>query len=126
MDQFRASTEGVTVDARRTPEFEKRSCFRVVYPLRARPKLAIDGQEYEVMDLSEEGVRFSGKQGHRFLVAQELQAVITFHDNDSIVSQATILRADRGEFVLSLQWPISHDRIMKEQRYLINKFAGYL
>lgn len=104
---------------------QRRAFYRVVYPLTARPILIIRKQTFEVIDISEKGVRFS-LEGNPVVQSDEnLTAVITFHDYESITLEGKILRMENNEIALLLTRGIPYKRIVKEQQFLIKNYPEY-
>lgn len=110
---------------RRYSGTQKREFFRVEYPIKYRPKLVIaeDENEYDVVDISERGVKFLSKGGEGF--EDNVEGTITFHDGESLDVVGKVLRRANNKVVLSLVQKIPFRRIIKEQRYLINKLWLY-
>ena len=105
----------------------RREFFRVVYPVTDRPTLEIDGKEYQIVDLSEFGIKFFTHSVGAFYANLPVRIQITFHDGKTLNLLGTILRLEgEGEeeeiAVILLSKEIPTSRIMKEQRYLINKY----
>ena len=95
----------------------RRNHFRIKYPYTDRPKLTMSAKGLEVIDISEQGVRFS--------LNGTMQATITFHDGQSLHVEGKIIRTQNDEIVIQLSRGIPSDRILKEQKYLMGKYIGY-
>jgi hypothetical protein len=111
------------------PSYEKmRQYFRISYPLYYRPKVRIRGEDYEsdVMELSERGVRFQYKGSIQLSTGAEIDVNITFYDNESIQLKGELLRIEKEDVILRFSGSIPLNRIMKEQRYLINTNISHL
>ena len=98
---------------------QRRKRYRVKYPYAERPKLAIRGAEPETVDISENAIRLKFEPGQRISVT------ITFRDGESLDLEGEIQRLRRGEVVLTLSTPIAYERIVKEERHLMNRYVGY-
>ncbi len=83
---------------------EKRQYPRTVFDSKDRPKLKIGLQEFEVIDISEKGVRFVNdkKVGTKGWV----NGTIVFSDSRSIDIDGIIVRGDSGNLGLHLISPI--------------------
>lgn len=103
---------------------ERRKVYRVQYPPEARPKLTIRSREFEVINLSERGIRFQVQK--QIQSAEWVRGKVTFHDGESLEVEGKIIWKKPDEIALSLLIiPIPYERILKEQRYLINRFGKY-
>ncbi|MBW2148868.1 MAG: PilZ domain-containing protein [Deltaproteobacteria bacterium] len=96
---------------------QKRDHFRVTYPYTERPKLTITGEGFDIIDISEKGIKFS--------LDTTLRATISFHDGESLHVEGKIIRIRNNEIVVHLSKDIPPERISTEQRYLMNKYVGY-
>jgi hypothetical protein len=96
---------------------DRRQHFRVKYPFSERPQLVITRDEFDILDISEQGIRFS--------MGPIIGETITFHDGESLNLEGKLLRTQDSEVVIQLLKGIPPERISKEQRYLMNKYAGY-
>ena len=96
---------------------QKRGFFRVKYPAVDRPKLTIAQEEFDIVDISEKGIKFDLKK--------TVHATITFHDGESLTIEGKFLRSQDNEIVIQPLEDISFERINKEQRYLNKKYIGY-
>jgi PilZ domain-containing protein len=78
---------------------ERRSCVRVEYPVGTGPRLVIGEYEYEVMDISEKGVKFITDHPERFCPGlKEVEADIIFREGKNYEIQGAILRIERTQF----------------------------
>lgn len=101
---------------------ERRAYFRLAYPTTMRPQLHVFGTKYHTCEISEKGIRLLAREIGEFRVGDPVHAVVTFHDGERLPVVGTVLRLDRGEVVVKLTRGIPESRVMKEQRYLIQKF----
>ena len=104
---------------------ERRLHIRVAYPPGTRPVLMIGEDEFEVVNISEKGVKFITDQPDRFNPGlKEVQSRIIFSDRNTREIRGAILRIERSEFspvskviiFLYEEWGISPERIEKERR----------
>ena len=71
---------------------------RVEYPAGSGPRLVIGEHEYEVMDISEKGIKFITDHPERFCPGlKEVVADIIFRDGKSCEIQGAILRIERTQ-----------------------------
>ncbi|MDV2478772.1 MAG: DnaJ domain-containing protein [bacterium] len=102
---------------------QRREHFRVEYPSRYRPKLIIAESEYDILDLSESGVRFSCSNGK--VLEHKIHATITFHDGEALKIEGEVFRSGDNEMALRLVKRVPLRRIVKEQRHLMNELWVY-
>jgi len=103
----------------------KRQHYRIVYPFSCRPSLKITRKEFEVVDISESGIRFLNKQWAPFTPGVRIQAEIIFNDGDSMEIDGEILRADDQVSILKLHNSIPFWKIVEEQRYIKKNYPDY-
>lgn len=104
---------------------QRRQLYRIVYPLKARPRIQVGEDSFAVVDLCERGIRFlhSGAQG--FKIGENLQAVVHFADGSGVEIQGSVMRVQDNQTVLHLGVPISASKVLQEQRYLLKHFPRY-
>jgi hypothetical protein len=106
-------------------EGEQRRChYRLVYPITERPKLILllsQEEEYEIIDLSEDGVRFFYHPPRSFLLHQVYHAKILFHEDETEEIEGKIFRIGKDTITLFLSRKIPYKRIVKEELHLKKK-----
>jgi hypothetical protein len=108
-------------------EKPSRSYFRLEYPKEARPLIAIGDGKFSVINLSEKGVKFSFDAKRSTFVldtGNAVDATIIFQDRGRTQVTGKILRIDSDAVVLELSEGVPLQRIMTEQRLLLNKFGN--
>jgi hypothetical protein len=106
---------------------QRRQRVRLVYPITERPTLILllpQEEEYEVVDLSEDGVRFFYHPPHRFLPMQAYKAKVRFHDGETEEIQGNVIRLEEETIALCLFEKIPYKRIVKEELYLRKKIQS--
>lgn len=109
------------------PTKPSRNYFRLEYPKEARPHIAIGEGKFPVINLSERGVKFyfDAKRSTFVLDTEaDFNATIVFQDSGCTKVTGKILRIDGDAVVLELSEGVSLQRIMSEQRILLNKFGN--
>ncbi len=101
----------------------KREFYRVRYPINDRPILKLLGNEFEVIDISEQGLRFLCKQCFEFKPNLKVQFKVTFHDDESLALEGKILRIHENAVIIYLTQGIPLGRIIQEQKYIIAKHS---
>jgi hypothetical protein len=105
------------------PEESRRAVYRVVYPIVERPTLEIGRFLYEVVDCSEQGLRYEIQNGRAPVVGTELGGVVQFRRGEETEIAGEVIRSRGGVVVLALDPPLPFAEILAEQRYLRSK--GY-
>jgi len=80
---------------------------------------------FEVIDVSEHGIRFAGNKINQLQAEMELPATITFSDGSSLKVQGRILRVDRKVVVMYMPESIPFVKIAAEQRFIKMNYPGY-
>ncbi|MDQ1363465.1 MAG: hypothetical protein QG652_1326 [Pseudomonadota bacterium] len=105
---------------------QRREYYRVQYPVADRPVLSAKTGQFEVMDVSEFGVRFRQDAPHVFEPGINLEARIRFNDGYEHEFGGEILRCDADSVSVKLHKPISLRRIQAESVYLMVNYKGRL
>jgi|SRR5437868_16025 hypothetical protein len=105
------------------PEPSRREVYRVVYPLVERPTFEVGRYLYEVVDLSERGLRYEVRDRRMPTVGSEVGGRLQFRRGEEVPVVGQVLRAQQGEVVLQLEPPLPFAEVLAEQRYLRGK--GY-
>ncbi|MBL8022911.1 MAG: PilZ domain-containing protein [Elusimicrobia bacterium] len=95
-----------------------RALFRVEFPFRGRPLCEWSGVRFEVLDISERGMRLSVEGHTPFVRGTWVRAVVYFEDSPETV-EGTVLRGNEREAVFQLREGFSLERIRREERRLI-------
>ena len=108
-------------------ERPSRNYFRLEYPKDARPQIAIGKGKFPVINLSEKGVKFSfdaRRTSFDLETEADFDATIIFQDSGHAKVIGKVLRIDSDAVVLELSEGVPLQRIMTEQRILLNKFGN--
>lgn len=102
---------------------DRRQFKRIIYPEDRTPKLLLKQREgepkkYEVLDISEKGIRFSGEDLVELQPKSRIEAQITFSDDESIDVKGEMLRFAGNQAVVYLYTEIPPSRITKENELL--------
>lgn len=96
----------------------EREYYRVSYPVAERPVLSASYGQYDVMDVSEYGVRVALPSEANLTPGMCLIAVIRFHDGGELECYGEILRRDDDSIAVYLHKSIPLKRIYAESAYL--------
>lgn len=102
----------------------ERECFRIEYPDNNHPFLDVGGRSFEVVNISEKGVRVRyDSDGKGFPVDAGVLGVINMRCGDVVEVEGEVLRHVEDGFVVlfSIQ-PIPLASIINEQRYFARKY----
>ena len=102
-----------------------REYFRIVYPMNDRPTIMVGEHCFEVIDLSERGVKFflNGSIGDKvFKKDGAMQGTIMLHEGAPVEVEGRVVRATESEVVVNLRKGVRFSRIIREQWYLIGKY----
>jgi PilZ domain-containing protein len=96
-----------------------REYYRIAYPAKARPKLEVLGFVFEVLDLSERGIRFRLGDASPPEAGFQLQGTVTFVRGVSAEVTGTVLRVRDGQVAAVLDKGVPPSVIRAEQRFLL-------
>ena len=99
---------------------ERRSYFRVTYDPSERPLLQIDDKEFDVMDISEEGIRFVNQ--YDIQLNKQISGKLKLLNNDLLEITGSIEWVEGNQVGVCLKQPIPTAVIMREHRYVILNF----
>jgi hypothetical protein len=107
---------------------QKREHFRIVFPLGQHAKILIKKTEYDVIDVSQRGIRFAiGKRGllEEWDIGTIVKGSITFLHGGRVIVSGTVLRTiDEHSVVLYLDEPIELKTMYDEHRFVIQKYGA--
>lgn len=102
----------------------RRCFFRLRYPAPGRPCLRTCGSLFEVVEMSEKGLRFFAEQPELFQSEEMvLDAVILFPCSSTCTVYGRVQRLDGNEVVVQLDSRIPLSRMMSEQRRVLRDFG---
>jgi len=98
---------------------QRREYFRLEYPVFFRPRLLFNNKKFDVLDVSEFGMRFHTEDTNSFMLGKKLGANLIFKDDDMHSCDGKIIRLNTSEVVINLTTPIPLHKIRSEHLYLI-------
>ena len=122
---YAAKRKAATRDTE-TPDLpNRRGHYRISYEAGQRPTLRIEApsleltgeHEFDVLDISEQGVRFQNDQNVHF--SDTVRGEIVFIDGETVMIEGQIVRETGAQLSLKLLSPIPFKSIIKEQRRII-------
>jgi len=113
---------------------EKRMHFRLKFQINDRPKLKVLRTDpeampdkktftYYIIDISEQGIRFRYTGG---IVENPLKGTIYFHRSEPWTFSGNIIRIQNNQICLVLEEAIPLRILVKEQRYLFDKYGAII
>ena len=105
---------------------EKKTHARPAFPTTKQPTVVIFETAYQLVDISVKVIKIHLRPDDhlRFPRGSSLNALIMFHDGESLSVEGSVLRVDKKEVVLLLASGIHSARIFKERQYLIERGPG--
>ncbi len=103
---------------------QKREHYRVEYPTSYRPVLTTDEENYEVLEISERGLKFRHTFLHEalFSVNEKIEGELVFRDKRSIAVDGTIFRKLGKSTVILVETAIPLSVIRSEDLYVVKNF----
>lgn len=112
---FRHGTEGDLAESRHNEVLIKREVLRVAYNSDKKPVLLINKDSYDILDISETGIRFLNKQNSKF--KKKIKGVITLFCGVTMDISGIIVRRHENQIAVFLKNPIKQEIILKEKLY---------
>lgn len=103
----------------------EREHYRIQYPTAARPHILIEARSFDVIDLSERGVRFRMEEGVTFAIGREVSGTIRFRRNEPVEVMGSVVRVAALEVAVKLDVGVPLRIIIEEQRFLREHPPGY-
>lgn len=102
----------------------RRNHYRVMYPIAERPAFEAERLSFEVLECSENGLRFDMGERRSPTVGSQVAGRLVFRSGEAVAVVGEVVRLQDGLVALALQPPgIPFGVVMREQRYLRGK--GY-
>jgi len=105
---------------------QKRGHYRLEYPVSDRPSVLVNGIQYEVVDVSEQGLKFRCNNSITPDKDTPFKANVFFKDGKSFDVSGTVIRydPDQDQCVVLLTKGIPLAKMIEEQLILIRKYKG--
>lgn len=101
-----------------------REHYRIQYPLAARPHFLVEGRRYQVVDLSETGMRLRLDRPDGPEVGGEIRGTIRFRRGEEVVVAGVVVRVADDHAAVRLDIPLPFRVVLDEQRYLRERHRG--
>ena len=99
-----------------------RQHYRIFYPDGSRPGLRMEGAEYPLLDLSEEGLRFSAVDSESVPVGTSIAGNIMFRRGETVAVSGRVVRVSGGVVAAQLDRKIPLGAILEEHLWLARAF----
>lgn len=101
-----------------------RDSYRVTYPMRERPVLVLQDDEWPILDISETGIRYEAATGDLPEVGDEIYGEVRFQRGDRTLIAGEVLRVEDRKIAMRLEPPGVPFRILlEEQQFLREKYV---
>ncbi len=94
---------------------QRREHFRLTYPLGSQPVLVVNGECYDVREISEGGLRFASEASTEYLGKKLIEADIHFPDGTKSSVEGKVVRQEKNETIFELFKHVSHPIIIAQQ-----------
>ena len=101
---------------------QRREHYRVNYPDSLRPTILTETKIHEVIDISLNSIRFKIDDSETFSIGDSFSGQLKFYDDlDTVKFEGQILRILDKEIIISLERPLSIQRIKQENLFIAYK-----
>lgn len=107
-----------------TASTQRREHFRLTYPLGSQPVLVINGEYYDIREISEGGLRFASESSTDYHGKKIIEADIHFPDGTKASVDGRIVRQEECETVFELFKHVSHPIIIAQQALVAQLVAS--
>lgn len=104
---------------------DQRQFYRLKYPPRARPSVCFAKERYRVSEVSEGGIRVIMKDSSHLKIGDEMEGVLSLHNNRDVNIAGTVLRFDGVEVIVKLDKGPSFKHMVDEQRHIRSKYPAF-
>lgn len=100
----------------------RRQFFRLEYPGKSGPRFVSGGVTYQVLDISEQGLKLGAASTQGIKVGAKFAGSLTFPDGETFLAFGIVKRITVETVSIQLNKPIPYRIIMAEQRRIIQLF----
>ncbi|HEY9052858.1 MAG TPA: PilZ domain-containing protein [Gammaproteobacteria bacterium] len=101
---------------------QRREFFRVEYPSGYRPRFIVKGQSFDILDISECGIRFLLVDNANFIIGASIKGIVHFTDDEELECSGIVIRKELGTVAIQNDVAIPLARIRSEHLNLIRNF----
>jgi len=100
----------------------RRTLFRLRFPLGEQPCLQTDAEDYTVIELAENSARLEAT-GKSLSKESATSAILRLKSGTELPTSVKLSRIEDGHLIVELQRPVEQKEIMEEQRRLLAKYG---
>ena len=100
----------------------RRSLFRLRFPLGEQPRLKTETEDYNVIELAKNSARLEAT-GKAICSDTATTAVIEFKSGTQLSTSVVLSRVEDDHLIVEFQVPVTQKEIMAEQRRLLAKYG---
>ena len=101
---------------------KQREYYRLEYPNSYHPSLMIDVDGFEILDLSEFGLKVKVNEDLEFRINDNILGIISFPDGKEFDLEGEVVRIEEGCVGLQLLTPLPLRLIRSEHMFIINNY----
>ena len=102
----------------------EREHYRIEYPTAARPRLLVNGEQRDVIDVCELGLRYRAAEDEPCQLGDEIEGIVHFLRGEEVRVLGTVVRLIEREVAVRLSVGIPLRVVLDEQRYLRERHRG--
>ena len=102
----------------------EREHYRIEYPTAARPRFLVAGEDREVIDLCEQGLRCRAASDERRKIGDEVEGIVRLRRGEEVRVLRTVVRLIDREVALRLSVGVPVRVVLEEQRYIRERHRG--
>ena len=102
----------------------EREHYRIAYPTTARPRLLVNGEHRDVIDVCELGLRYYAAEDEQRQLGDEIEGIVHFRRGEEVRVLGTVVRVIEREVAVRLRVGIPLRVVLDEQRYLRERHRG--
>lgn len=101
-----------------------REHYRIHYPDTARPRFISGERDRDVVDVSEQGLRFRLAADEKTEAGESVEGIVRFRRGQEVKIAGTVMRVDGREVAVRLDTGVPLQIIIEEQRHLRELHRG--
>ncbi len=102
-----------------------RAYYRLVYPLAFRPRFVVGSDTFQVVDLSEQGIRYVHPGPGRPNPGVAIEGVVRLATGEEVEVEGTVVRVEAPHVALVLSRGVPFGLMLDQQRYLQQRLIAW-
>lgn len=103
----------------------ERAYYRLVYPLAFRPTFVVGGAKFQVVDLSEQGIRYVHPGPSRPNPGVAVEGLVRLPTGEEVEVEGTVVRVEAPQVALVLSRGVPFGLMLDQQRYLQQRLIAW-